>query len=127
METMNRILELIKIRNNNNLNVFSMSFIMRNESFSCWHCGVGVTLHPTGSARNHCPVCLYSLHVDDTIPGDRLATCHGLMAPIGIDYRKNKWDMIRHRCTKCHKEMLNIVAPDDDFLGFVRKLNTQQK
>jgi len=100
-----------------------MGFIMRNETFKCEHCGANVDLHPTGSARNHCPVCLYSLHVDNVIPGDRLSDCHGLMVPVGIDYRKNKWDMIRHRCTKCHKEMLNIVAPDDDFIGFVRKSN----
>jgi ssDNA-binding Zn-finger/Zn-ribbon topoisomerase 1 len=45
------------------------------------------------------------------------------MEPIGIDYRKNKGDMIRHRCKKCGKEMLNIVAPDDDFISFIRKLN----
>jgi DNA-directed RNA polymerase subunit RPC12/RpoP len=100
-----------------------MGFIMKNESFVCQNCGNEVDLHPTGSARNHCPKCLYSLHVDDIIPGDRLSECHWLMKPIGIDYKKNKWDMIRHQCTKCGKEMLNIVAPDDDFLGFVRKLN----
>ena len=101
-----------------------MSFIMRNESFMCEHCGSEVTLHPTGSARNHCPKCLYSKHVDADSPGDRLATCHGLMEPIDTDYKKNKGDMIRHRCTKCGKEMLNIVAPDDDFIGLVRRLNT---
>jgi RNHCP domain len=67
-----------------------MGFIMRNESFSCQNCQKEVTLHPTGSARNHCPHCLYSLHVDDTLPGDRLATCHGLMTPVGIDHKKNK-------------------------------------
>ena len=100
-----------------------MGFIMRNESFICENCGQEVLEHPAGSARNHCPKCLYSKHVDEDSPGDRLATCHGLMEPIGIDYRKNKGDMIRHRCQKCGKEMLNIVAPDDEFLGFVRKLN----
>ena len=63
---------------------------MRNESFSCQHCGADVTAHQTGSARNHCNICLYSLHVDDMSPGDRLATCHGLMAPVGIDHKKNK-------------------------------------
>lgn len=93
-----------------------MSFIMRNESFTCEHCSQAVSLHPTGSARNHCPRCLYSKHVDTEAPGDRLATCHGLMEPIGIDWKKGKGDMIRHRCQKCGKEMLNIVAPDDDFL-----------
>ena len=100
-----------------------MSFIMRNESFLCQKCGKEVTLHPTGSARNHCPYCLYSLHVDAEFPGDRASECHGIMEPIGIDYKKNKGDMIRHRCTKCGKEILNQVAPDDAFLEFVRKLN----
>lgn len=103
-----------------------MSFIMRNETFTCEHCGKEVTLHPTGSARNHCPHCLYSLHVDANFPGDRASECHKLMAPIGIDYKKNKWDMIRHKCTKCWKEILNIVAPDDDFIGFVRRLNASK-
>lgn len=100
-----------------------MGFIMRNESFDCERCGKSVAIHPTGSARNHCPYCLCSKHVDDAKPGDRLSDCHGIMEPIGIDYRKGKGDMIRHRCQKCHKEMLNIVAPDDDFLGFIKRLN----
>ncbi|MDQ5968548.1 MAG: hypothetical protein QG561_147 [Patescibacteria group bacterium] len=52
-----------------------MSFIMRNETFTCVHCGIQVSQHPTGSARNHCPVCLYSLHVDESVPGDRLSDC----------------------------------------------------
>lgn len=96
---------------------------MRNESFTCEHCKKEVPLHPTGSARNHCPHCLYSKHVDEEKPGDRLSTCHGLMKPIGIDYRKNKGDMIRQKCQKCGKEMLNMVAPDDAFLAFVRENN----
>ena len=96
---------------------------MRNESFSCDHCGQEVSLHPTGSARNHCPYCLYSKHVDEDIPGDRLATCHGLMKPIGVDYRKNKGDMIVHECSRCKKKILNQVAPDDEFLKLVRELN----
>ena len=67
-----------------------MAFIMRNETFTCEHCGREISLHPTGSARNHCPYCLYSKHVDEEFPGDRAATCHGLMEPIGIDWKKKK-------------------------------------
>ena len=104
-----------------------MGFIMINESFSCGHCGREVPLHPTGSARNHCPHCLYSLHVDDMKPGDRASKCHGLMEPIWIDHRKNKWDMIRHKCQKCSKEMVNMIAPDDEFLRFVRELNKKNQ
>ncbi len=104
-----------------------MGFIMINESFSCGYCGREVSLHPTGSARNHCPHCLYSLHVDDMKPGDRASECHGLMEPIWVDYRKNKGDMIRHKCQKCSKEMVNMVAPDDEFLRFVREINKKNK
>ena len=31
--------------------------------------------------------------------------------------------MILHACQKCGKEILNKVAPDDDFLGFIRQRN----
>lgn len=100
-----------------------MTFIMRNEDFVCEHCGRNVPKHPEGSARNHCPFCLYSLHLDADSPGDRLSECHGLMKPVGIEYRKNKGDMIVHQCEKCGKKIPNKVAPDDDFIGFVRHLN----
>jgi predicted hydrolase (HD superfamily) len=40
-----------------------------------------------------------------------------------MDYRKGKGDMIRHRCEKCGKEMLNKVAPDDEVVKFVKKHN----
>lgn len=96
---------------------------MRNESFVCENCALDVSHHPKGSARNHCPYCLVSKHVDDLLPGDRLSECHGLMIPIGADYKKGKGDMIRQKCKKCGKEMLNMLAPDDDFLSFVRKIN----
>ncbi len=45
------------------------------------------------------------------------------MRPIGTDYRKNKGDMIVHKCEKCGKQILNKVAPDDDFIRLVRRLN----
>lgn len=47
------------------------------DSFPCRVCGRLVTPEGAGSShRNHCPNCLYSLHVDIT-PGDRAAACHG--------------------------------------------------
>ncbi|MDQ7009227.1 MAG: RNHCP domain-containing protein [Candidatus Gracilibacteria bacterium] len=98
-------------------------FTMINEGFSCENCGKEITKHPTGSARNHCPFCLYSKHLDEKYPGDRLSECFGLMLPVGIDFKKNKGNMIRHRCNKCSKEILNQVAPDDKFLDLVKKLN----
>ena len=67
-----------------------MTFVMYNESFECEHCYKSVDVHPEGSARNHCPFCLSSKHVDDVNPGDRASECHGKMQPKDIDYRKNK-------------------------------------
>lgn len=63
---------------------------MINENFVCLNCGKEVSKHPEGSARNHCPFCLCSLHLDAVFPGDRASDCHGIMQPVGIDFRKNK-------------------------------------
>jgi len=98
-------------------------FKMRNEEFVCDNCWKEITKHPEWSARNHCLFCLYSKHLDKDFPWDRLSECSWKMEPIWIDYKKNKGDMIKHRCIKCWKEILNKVAPDDDFLNFVRKIN----
>jgi hypothetical protein len=35
--------------------------------------------------------------------------------------------MIKHRCIKCNKEILNKIAPDDKFLEFIKKLNILKK
>jgi len=57
-------------------------FKMIDEEFICENCNTIVK--PLGyTARNHCPKCLYSKHVD-ILPGDRKETCHGLLKPIGI-------------------------------------------
>lgn len=45
-----------------------MTFVMYNESFECEYCQEIVLIHPEGSARNHCPFCLCSKHVDDIHP-----------------------------------------------------------
>ncbi len=100
-----------------------MWFKMINETFICENCHYEVLKHPDWSARNHCPKCLHSKHLDDISPWDRLSKCYGLMIPVGMDFKKNKWNMIKHRCTKCRKEILNKVAPDDNFLDLVKKLN----
>lgn len=101
-----------------------MSFIMLNETFICENCRKFVEKHPEWSARNHCPFCLASKHLDKDFPGDRLSECMGLMVPSGIDHKKNKWWMVKHKCKKCRKEILNKVAPDDNYLDFIKKLQT---
>lgn len=99
-----------------------MAFIMINENFICQNCGKEVLKHPEWSARNHCPFCLCSLHLDKDFPGDRASDCGGIMRPIATDYRKNKGNMIVHQCEKCWKIIPNKVAPDDDFISLVRKI-----
>ena len=91
-----------------------MTFIARQEHFTCTHCGADVEPLENGSYRNHCPVCLYSKHVDLDGPGDRKSSCGGLMKPVGVDHRKKKGWMIVHLCESCGKQIPNITAPDDD-------------
>ena len=86
-------------------------FTMRDEEFICKNCGKLVSpLEYT--ARDHCPFCLYSLHVDIN-PGDRENTCRGLLKPIGIEKFKDTYKII-YRCEKCHQNHKNIMATDDD-------------
>lgn len=93
------------------------NFISRDESFICEKCGAKVTALGRG-CRNHCPICLYSKHVDDSVPGDRLSRCGGLMKPLSLEKGSRKgylgFDIV-HRCERCGKEIKNILAEDDDF------------
>ena len=41
-----------------------------NTDFVCGHCSTLVPANTDGHYRNHCPWCLWSLHVDE-LPGDR--------------------------------------------------------
>ena len=98
-----------------------MSFKMINESFECENCWQNIEKHPEWSARNHCPFCLFSKHLDKDFPWDRSSECGWLMMPAWIDHKKNKWWMIEHKCQKCGKTILNKIAPDDNFFEFVQK------
>ncbi len=84
------------------------------DPFTCKNCGNTVVPEGAGSDhRNHCPYCLFSLHLDEE-PGDRASDCHGRMEPIGVWVRKNgEWALI-HRCTTCGKLDSNRVAADDN-------------
>ena len=85
-------------------------FTMRNENFVCEHCGQQVEKSDY-TARDHCPYCLYSKHVDIN-PGDRLNTCQGLLKPIGIEKFKDTYKII-YQCEKCHQLHKNIALKDD--------------
>lgn len=87
-------------------------FTMIDEKFICENCGHKVNkLNYT--ARDHCPNCLYSKHVDIN-PGDRNNNCKGLLKPIGIEKYKNTYKII-YKCTICHQLHKNIMANDDNF------------
>jgi len=82
-----------------------------NTGFICIHCGADVQALTNGSYRNHCPDCLYSLHVDN-IPGDRSSDCRGVMKPDGIRYSGKKGWQIVHLCEKCGTKKVNRIAVD---------------
>ena len=86
-------------------------FNMIDEKFICENCKKEVS--PLGyTARDHCPYCLYSKHVD-ILPGDRSNTCHGLLIPIGIEKYKDTFKII-YKCDTCKQTHRNIMANDDN-------------
>lgn len=87
--------------------------------FKCSHCKQFVIINDMmGTAnRNHCNWCLWSKHVDEG-KGDRRATCHGGMGPIGLTFKHEGFGktgeiMIIHLCSICQKISINRVARDD--------------
>ena len=86
-------------------------FNMINENFICENCGKDVK-KSNYTARDHCPFCLYSKHVDNN-PGDRANTSKGLLKPIGIEKFKDSFKII-YKCEKCGEFHKNIVHDDDN-------------
>ena len=85
---------------------------MVDDEFVCENCNKLVPKLEV-SARDHCPFCLYSKHVDIN-PGDRQNTCKGLLKPISIEKHKNTYKII-YKCLKCNQIHKNIIAKDDDY------------
>ena len=88
------------------------TFTMRDEACRC---GVsGADVKPLKyTARDHCPFCLSSMHVDIN-PGDRQCDCHGVLEPVGVEKYRDTYKII-YRCQKCGAIKKNIAASDDDF------------
>ncbi len=91
------------------------------EEFRCRHCRamVGPTVSG-GRHRNHCPLCLYSRHVDRQRPGDRASDCGSIMVPIARFDRPTGEPVIIHRCSGCGVERHNRLAADDNLLTLAR-------
>ena len=71
-------------------------FSRRKEDFECANCGAKVM--GTGYT-DHCPRCLYSMHVDIN-PGDRKERCRGIMKPVGASSDR-KGFTIHYVCMRC--------------------------
>jgi len=87
---------------------------MIDEGFTCAVCGAAAA--PLGyTARDHCPRCLSSLHLD-IFPGDRMSGCGGMLVPIGVEKQTGKDGgyKIVYRCQSCGEVKKNIAAEDDD-------------
>lgn len=92
-------------------------FTKNDSGFICAHCQREV-LPLKSSSRDHCPFCLWSLHVDIN-PGDRENTCRAPMEPVAALPDPKKGYIIVYRCTKCREIHRNRAAynvetqPDD--------------
>ncbi|NCC21599.1 MAG: RNHCP domain-containing protein [Alphaproteobacteria bacterium] len=100
------------------------AFHVEKAEFRCCRCKsiVGVNIEMGTAHRNHCPLCLWSRHVD-TKPGNRASNCHGGMAPVGLAFARKGADkfgrprtgdvMLVHVCQSCRAVNLNRIAGDD--------------
>jgi DNA-directed RNA polymerase subunit RPC12/RpoP len=86
-------------------------FNMIDENFICENCNRQVK-ELKYTARDHCPFCLFSKHVDKN-PGDRLNECKGLLKPIEIEKHRDSFKII-YKCLKCGEKHKNIMSNDDN-------------
>ncbi len=87
----------------------SKRFARRIEDFVCANCGAKTE---GDGYTNHCPKCLWSLHVDVN-PGDRAENCGGKMRPIAVEDKGGRRALV-HRCEKCGAERRCKTSPHDD-------------
>ncbi|MEK7628358.1 MAG: RNHCP domain-containing protein [Patescibacteria group bacterium] len=87
-----------------------MSFTRTIEDFTCAQCGLLVL---GDGYTNHCTACLWSKHVD-VEPGDRAATCGGMMKPIAGIRKGDLW-VVRQKCEQCGHERENRLSARDSF------------
>jgi len=92
-------------------------FIKNDDGFICAKCGLKV--EPLGyTSRNHCPRCLYSLHLD-IMPGDRENSCGGLMQPIRVETDSRRGYVIVHRCARCGEIKRNKAAHESKLQPYI--------
>lgn len=90
-----------------------------NAGFTCIHCRRQIPTTSYGTKhRNHCPLCLWSRHVDDE-PGDRRCACRSPMEPVALEVRRDGEWAIVHRCAGCSTLKTNRIAGDDHELALL--------
>ncbi len=88
-------------------------FSAGDGGFVCANCAR--TVLPLGrTARNHCPFCLCSLHVD-ILPGDRANPCGGVMDAVAAEVDARRGIVLLHRCRKCGQVTRNRAAYGPEF------------
>ena len=90
-------------------------FQRKIEDFICGKCGTKVK----GSGyTDHCPVCLWSKHVDIN-PGDRQSDCGGPMEPIGAEVKSGDY-LIYYKCQKCGFSYRVKAVVGDNFEAIIK-------
>lgn len=90
-------------------------FQRKIEDFVCEQCGQAVL--GTGYT-DHCPNCLWSKHVDIN-PGDRAASCGGLMEPVSMEIKGGR-KIIYYQCQRCSFKHRVKVAPEDSLDAIIK-------
>ena len=94
--------------------------VRRDEAFDCQSCGAEVQ-QGGARVRDHCPNCLFSLHVD-VVPGDRASDCGKLLEPVGLEV-VGQQTVIQYRCQSCGHLQRNRAHDEDDIVAFARRLS----
>lgn len=85
-----------------------------NEEFVCINCWKKIN-KANRTCRNHCPFCFVSIHLDESIPGDRKSSCLWKMYPIQYIYNPDNTKIL-FICSKCWKKHWNKSADDDNIV-----------
>lgn len=93
----------------------NVKFKRKIEDFVCENCGKKVK---GDGFTNHCPVCLWSKHVDIN-PGDRASKCQGKMRPVRVEKDSEEYALI-HQCIKCGHKKRNKVNKGDNFEEIIK-------
>ncbi|MBX9704519.1 MAG: RNHCP domain-containing protein [Silvanigrellaceae bacterium] len=93
------------------MTVNTPQFTKRNEEFTCQNCSANVP-KSSQTCRDHCPYCLFSLHVDN-FPGDRASECKGTLKPVSWSVHKKKGYMIHYLCQSCGIKKVNKFLQHD--------------